>query len=191
MKVAVFKNALDVRIYKACIDSLSTHIATPGVVGSSLQSAKEHEIRKADVRYLGLERAVQMDKIDPYKMSNPHRSRKDIYEQDHPAKLLSEFMKEPYGDLIPEPLQVITYEVGGNYAWHRDGSGEGYRKYSFISVLSPRDQYKGGELEIDGVTLPEYAYDPLSIIIFNPSLRHRVKPVTEGVRHSLVTWFHK
>ena len=164
MKVAVYENALDLEVYRACIKSLKTHVPTPGVVGKSLNEARVDDARIADVRYL-----------------------KDTMT----TELLSDFMKEPYGDLTAEPLQVITYGVGGNYKWHVDGSGEGYRKYTFVSVLSPKDQYKGGELEIDGITLPECAFDPFTIIIFNPALRHRVKPVTEGVRHSLVTWFHK
>lgn len=160
MKVAVFKDALSVEVYSACIECLKTHVPTPGVVGSSTIKARLDDARKVDVRFL-------RDKIDPW---------------------LSEFMK-PYGDLKPETANVLTYKAGNYYNWHKDGSGEGYRKYSFISVLSPKDQYEGGELEIDGIELPDHAFDPLSIIIFNPSLRHRVKPVTKGVRHSLVTWF--
>ena len=84
---------------------------------------------------------------------------------------------------------VITYKEGNHYDWHRDGSGKGYRKLSFISILNPPNEYDGGELEIEGIDLPEYAYDPLSIIVFNPALKHRVKPITRGIRHSLVTWF--
>jgi len=164
VKVAVYENALDLEVYRACIKSLKTHVPTPGVVGKSLNDARVDNARIADVRYL-----------------------KDIT----PSLLLSDFMRKSYGDLTAEPLQVITYGVGGNYKWHVDGSGEGYRKYSFISVLSPKDHYEGGELEFDGIELPEYAFDPLSIIVFNPSIRHRVKPVTKGVRHSLVTWFYK
>ena len=160
MKAAVHRDALSVDVYSACVKCLKTHIAVPGVVGSSLISAKLDDARKVDVRYLRGE-------VDQW---------------------LSEFMKS-YGAYKAETANVLTYREGMYYDWHRDGSGVGYRKYSFISVLSPKDQYEGGELEIEGVELPEYAFDPLSIIIFNPALRHRVKPVTRGVRHSLVTWF--
>ena len=52
MKVAVYENALDIEVYRACIDSLKTHVATPGVVGNSLDAAKVDSARIADVRYL-------------------------------------------------------------------------------------------------------------------------------------------
>ena len=171
MKVAVYRNALDIEVYRTCINSLKTHVAIPGVVGDSLGSARRDEARKADVRFLR-------------KTGNPDSWSRPLTEL---HDWLSKFM-EPYGDLVPETANVITYKEGDYYKWHRDGSGTGYRKYSFISVLSPRDQYEGGELELDGITLPDYAFDPLSIIVFNPSIKHRVKPVTAGIRHSLVSW---
>jgi len=159
VKVAVFENALSIEVYTACVKCLETHIAVPGVTGKNGKVSLDKN-RKVDVRFL-------RNQIDPW---------------------LSEFMK-PYGDLKAEPANVLTYKTGNYYNWHIDAAKEDYRKYSFISVLSPRDQYEGGELEIDGVELPDHAFNPLSIIIFNPALRHRVKPVTRGVRHSLVTWF--
>ena len=184
MKVAVYKNALPVEVYKTAIETFKTHVAVPGVVGKSLDKAKLDDARKADVRYLRPERrdTALMNKVS---VINEYANSAGMY------KWLIDFMTEnEYGNTLePEVVQVITYKEGNYYNWHRDGSGTGYRKFSFISILSPKDEYEGGELEIDGIELPEYAYDPLSVIIFNPSLRHRVKPITRGIRHSLVTWF--
>ena len=165
MKAAVFKNALDIEVYRACIKALKTHVAVPGVVGDSLKTARVDEHRVVDVRYL-----------------RPDKGHYLV------GEWLSDFMKQ-YGDLKPAGINVLTYTVGGLYDWHVDGSGDGYRKYSFISILNPPNEYDGGELEIEGIELPEYAYDPLSVIVFNPALKHRVKPITRGIRHSLVTWF--
>lgn len=197
MKVAVYKNALPVEVYKTAIETFKTHIAVPGVVGKSLDKAKLDDARKADVRYLRPERkdTALMNKVSVIRHHVDNEGSSSTV-NDYASSVgmynwLIDFMSEnKYGNnLEPEVVQVITYKEGNYYDWHRDGSGTGYRKFSFISILSPKDQYEGGELEIDGIELPEYAYDPLSVIIFNPSLRHRVKPVTKGIRHSLVTWF--
>ena len=159
MKVAVFKNALDIEVYRAVIKTFSTHIPTAGLIGKSIVDDK---VRSADVRYIKQDAVIRGQ--------------------------LTKFAGQ-FGDYEPEAIQVITYKEGNHYDWHRDGSGKGYRKLSFISILNPPNEYEGGELEIEGIELPEYAYDPLSIIVFNPALKHRVKPITRGIRHSLVTWF--
>ena len=56
--------------------------------------------------------------------------------------------------------------------------------------LSNGDDYEGGELEFLNVDTPVLHRSIGSITIFPSYLPHRVKPVTEGVRHSLVAWIH-
>ena len=171
MKVAVFKNALDIEVYRAAIKTFSTHVPQAGIVGTASKGNQrvDKKIRDVDVRYI---------KPPTGFIKSDHIIHNEL------TKFASQF-----GNYKPEIVQIITYKEGNYYNWHQDGSGKGYRKLSFISILNPPNEYDGGELEIEGVELPEYAYDPLSIIVFNPALKHRVKPITRGIRHSLVTWF--
>jgi len=188
MKVAVFKNALNIEVYRAAIKTFSTHVPTAGLIGKSSADAKVDKWRKADVRYI---KPPPGGYIEPpgLGLAVAGHAGVNIFKPDHVIHSeLTKFASQ-FGNYDCEIVQIITYREGNYYKWHRDGSGTGYRKLSFISILNPPNEYEGGELEIEGIELPEYAYDPLSIIVFNPALKHRVKPITRGIRHSLVTWF--
>lgn len=95
----------------------------------------------------------------------------------------------------------------GHYDWHTDNASTMRapfdRKLSFVLQLSSRTPqpgrlirrtrpgYTGGEFELDpnADPLPPRAYtDAGDALIFRSSLRHRVKPVTSGIRYTLVTW---
>ena len=190
MKVAVFKNALNIELYRAAIKTFSTHVPQPGLVGTALKGTQrvDASIRDVSVRYI---KAPPGGYIEPpaHGLRTAGHAGVNIFEPSHSIYSgLTNFASQ-FGDYEPEIVQIITYRKGNYYNWHVDGSGKGYRKLSFISILNPPNEYDGGELEIEGIELPEYAYDPLSIIVFNPALKHRVKPITRGIRHSLVTWF--
>jgi len=85
---------------------------------------------------------------------------------------------------------TIYYGDGGHYDWHADlGPGISNRKLSVVLQLSDPSEYEGGDLEMNPggqiLTVPK----KLGLICFFPSfLLHRVKPLTAGVRRSLVTW---
>lgn len=79
------------------------------------------------------------------------------------------------------------------YDWHHDvrlkGSMAYDRKLSVVIQLSARESYAGGEFEFSTVEPPGAAFEPRgSVLIFPSFLQHRVLPVTQGIRHSLVTW---
>ena len=59
-----------------------------------------------------------------------------------------------------------------------------------ISVqLSGSEEYEGGDLQFEvGSDEIAAAQDPGSVIFFPSYIRHRVTPVTSGVRYSLVQW---
>ena len=105
-----------------------------------------------------------------------------------------------------EPCQFTKYKLNQYYDWHCDSFGEPasdgtIRKLSMTCQLTDGSEYKGGELEFDFRD-----YDPPqrdeskhlrkaieilpkgSIIVFPSFVWHRVKPVTSGVRYSLVVW---
>ncbi len=92
-----------------------------------------------------------------------------------------------------QQIQFGTYEKGDHYIWHKDevpGNKQLVRKLSLVILLSDPDSFEGGEFEIfngnHGVFCPFKKRG--SIICFNSFEWHRVKPVTKGVRHTLVQW---
>lgn len=90
-------------------------------------------------------------------------------------------------------LQFTRYKKGDHYKWHTDtGSSPETccRKLSVSIQLSPETEYEGGDLQIG---LLDDEVDTMSrrqgtLIIFPSIVRHRVTPVTKGVRYSLVGW---
>ena len=111
-----------------------------------------------------------------------------------------------------ESIQFTEYKKGQHYGWHCDSLPEPsnstdinfkgkIRKLSCIISLSDASDYKGGLLEFD-----PRDYDPTtektsnkilkckhlqkrgSIVVFPSHVWHRVKPITQGIRHSLVIW---
>ena len=94
-------------------------------------------------------------------------------------------------------IQFTTYKgtEEGHYNWHHDtfwGNPSSYdRKLSIIIQLSDPSEYEGGEFELE----PQYEApdkDLLkkqgTILVFPSPIRHRVLPVTKGIRKSLVSW---
>jgi len=99
-----------------------------------------------------------------------------------------------FGDIqITEMAQFTEYPEGGFYDWHMDTDVNmqyepPVRKISMTLLLSPENQFEGGNLELMApgkkVNLKQG-----HAIIFASFLNHRVAPVTKGVRQSLVMWF--
>jgi len=90
-------------------------------------------------------------------------------------------------------LQITKYNVGGKYDWHHDVIPvyPCQRKLSMIIQLSDGSEYEGGDFEFrDDTTEPiaSKLRDKGSILIFPSMMMHRVTPITEGVRKSLVAW---
>ena len=92
-----------------------------------------------------------------------------------------------------ELIQFSKYEKGDYYTWHMDlGNNPNSigRKISLVVQLSDPGKYDGGELQMGLIDDEAYtAYkDKGSVTIFSSTMRHRVTPVTRGVRYSLVAW---
>ena len=107
-----------------------------------------------------------------------------------------------------ESCQFTIYKKGQYYDWHCDSWDKPYavdgptkgkiRKLSVTVSLTDPKEYKGGELQFDfrqqdpdkprdirtcTEILPKGA-----LVVFPSFVWHRVKPVTKGIRHSLVVW---
>ena len=97
------------------------------------------------------------------------------------------------GIQITELAQYTHYPVGGFYEWHTDNDIVGtaqppVRKISMTLLLSPPDEFEGGELELmDKNKVAKLVQG--QAIFFASFIPHRVKPVTRGERKSLVMWF--
>jgi PKHD-type hydroxylase len=94
-----------------------------------------------------------------------------------------------------EPAQLGLYDAktSGFYDWHVDGSGKDGnvpRKLSMALLISDPREFVGGELQ-----LKTTSDNPITVeqkrgrAWFFPSYAlHRVNPVTEGLRKSIVLW---
>jgi hypothetical protein len=77
------------------------------------------------------------------------------------------------------------------YNWHTDtGRNMNYRKISLSVQLSNPDEYSGGTFELDrnGLCNEPRHLKKGNAIMFPSLLRHRVLPITGGIRKSLVVW---
>ena len=94
---------------------------------------------------------------------------------------------------VTEQAQFTEYPVGGFYDWHMDTDVSmqyepPVRKISMTLLLSPENQFEGGDLELMAQG-KRASLKQGHAIIFASFLQHRVAPVTRGVRQSLVMWF--
>lgn len=99
------------------------------------------------------------------------------------------FKFDLYG--MDQGIQFTQYSAPGeHYDWHIDrGMLTGTRKLSLVVQLSDPSTYEGGELELWFGGEPTIAPKEQGMMILFPSyVMHRVKPVTSGVRNSLVCW---
>lgn len=98
-------------------------------------------------------------------------------------------------DLVEiQSLQFTCYDGAekGTYVKHIDQmlDSSGFpRKLSISIQLSDEKNYKGGDLLIHDGDKPKKTFRSRGTAIFFPSyVLHEVKPVTEGIRYSLVIW---
>lgn len=97
---------------------------------------------------------------------------------------------------LTEQLQYSRYEApAGGYDWHLDIASSSAmprgarRKISLVVQLTDPDECFGGELELRParhVVVP--FLEAGSAVLFPAYMLHRVAPVKQGARESLVTW---
>ena len=97
------------------------------------------------------------------------------------------------GMQITEMAQYTEYPSGGFYDWHMDSDVNfvhepTVRKISMTCLLSHESEFEGGELQIEKEKNKVKLVQGQAIF-FASFIRHRVAPVTKGVRKSLVMWF--
>jgi len=100
-----------------------------------------------------------------------------------------------------EACQFTKYGEGEYYGWHYDmynNDNPKMRKISVTCSLSDPKDYEGGELEFCSFNPDRKLKDNYfkcteikprgSIVVFPSFLWHKVNPVTQGERYSLVIW---
>ena len=92
-----------------------------------------------------------------------------------------------------QSFQYSLYNVGGHYDWHRDlGANDkivSNRVISGVLQLSEPTDYTGGLLEVENHFGPHTIEKERGMgTSFPAGWRHRVTPVTHGVRKTLVMW---
>ena len=100
-----------------------------------------------------------------------------------------------------EPIQFGIYSDGGKYDWHVDQGSKilfkngSIRKISMTLFMNNPDEYEGGEFDLElfkPETKTRYKTFKLkkgSAIFFQSDVWHRVRPVSSGLRKSLVAWY--
>ena len=98
------------------------------------------------------------------------------------------------GMMITEPAQFTEYPKGGFYDWHMDAEincqfEPPVRKISMTILLSPQNEFEGGDLEFMTEGNKPAQLIQGQAIFFCSIIRHRVAKIKKGIRRSLVMWF--
>ena len=95
--------------------------------------------------------------------------------------------------------RLASYKSGGLYDWHADQHRKPVkglvRKISMTLFMSDPEEYEGGEFDLE-LFSPEYKsrFKTFKLkkgeaIFFKSDAWHRVRPVSNGVRKSIVAWY--
>lgn len=111
-------------------------------------------------------------------------------------KLLNEIKKyvnlKGYTVSVVKEFQFTKYEKGGHYDWHTDSNND-FEEFSnrfYSTVIQLNDDYSGGDLlyKDENEQTIEFKRGVGNLFIFSSSILHKVNPVIEGDRYSLVNW---
>ena len=88
------------------------------------------------------------------------------------------------------PFQFTEYKVGEFYGWHTDRDSTTFMDRFTSTVIQLNEDYDGGLLEIKDTknNLVPLKQKTGNLYLFDSGLKHRVTPVEDGIRYSLVNW---
>jgi PKHD-type hydroxylase len=106
------------------------------------------------------------------------------------ANVLSNWNRQlTYGDT----MQYAQYTEGQYYDWHTDRppicNTPQHRKLTVVCLLNDPIEFEGGNLEIE-INTTQATLQKGSVIVFPSVLRHRVTPVTKGIRKTATYWIN-
>ena len=182
--------------WKSLIANTTATIFTPAQCQDIIDMGHKQKTEKAEVGH----REKAGGKYDTKKRITtiswiPFAEMPDMY------RIIERTMKQVNGNhfgyegmQITEPAQFTEYPKGGFYDWHMDAEVNckyepPVRKISMTILLSPDNEFEGGNLEFmtEGNKPPQLLQG--QAIFFCSLLRHRVSKVKKGIRRSLVQWF--
>ena len=87
-----------------------------------------------------------------------------------------------------DSFQFTKYEKGDFFDWHADSNDTVFKDRFYTIVLQLNDEYMDGEFQL--LTNKEITLEKGvgNLFIFPSEVVHRVKPITSGIRYSLVNW---
>lgn len=169
MDISIIKNAVDDKFIQSIIDIGKSQKLEEASIGG--ESSTSNSIRSTKISWI-MDKTILLTLKD--KMLEINKSKNWNYD---------------ITDMFP--FQYSVYHENDHYDWHVD-TGSAYlkqkeRKISFSLILN--DNYEGGELEFknsdENISLDLNKGD---MVTFPSFLEHRVKPVLNGTRISLVGW---
>ncbi len=182
--------------WKSYIVQTNTPMFTPSQCKMVIEAGRSEPRNDASV---GNEQGIKGGVVDTKTRTShiswiPFKKMTEMYQQ------IEKTMKQTNGNhfgfegmQITEMAQYTEYPEGGFYDWHVDNdlhcaNEPPVRKISMTCLLSPENEFEGGDLELvkpgQAIKLQQG-----QAVFFASFIRHRVAPVTRGVRRSLVMWF--
>jgi PKHD-type hydroxylase len=182
--------------WRSFIVETTQPLLTPLQCKMVIEAGREEPRNDASV---GSDKGIKGGKIDT-KTRTSHISWIPFKKMPEMYKDIERIMKTTNGNhfgfdgmQITEMAQYTEYPEGGFYEWHVDNDVNmqhepPIRKISMTCLLSPENEFEGGDLEL----MAEGKVAKIKqghAVFFASFIRHRVKPVTRGIRKSLVMWF--
>jgi predicted 2-oxoglutarate/Fe(II)-dependent dioxygenase YbiX len=98
-------------------------------------------------------------------------------------------------DFENEKIQFTEYQKDGHYVWHEDSTPDVFSERYCSLVIQLNNEYDGGELQLKesdfegNETIITFERGIGNLFVFLSSTTHRVAPIIDGNRYSLVGWF--
>lgn len=174
-RYALYPNLLSPQQCLQAVEMFETFDNEEGVVGYNYGSSyiPDHDLRKCSVTYVP--------------NNNQTRWLHDILESAlYDANKIWRFNIHD----CSQPMRMMGYGPSDHFqSWHMDhGPGQtSYRKLTLVLQLDkPEIDFKGGEFEIAGGGIPDEYYQQGCAIVFPTYYYHRVLPITDGFRRTVV-----
>ena len=184
--------------WKSWIIETTTPLFTPDQCRQIIESGRRQPPQKAQV---GMGNNTQKGGVDTKKRVTtiswiPFEEMSQMYQSLNVFIQKANLNHFGFDDVrVTEQVQFTEYPTGGFYDWHMDcdlvmTKEPPVRKISMTVLLNHPSEFEGGELEVGGAG--QTTAKPMQQghgLAFASFINHRIKPVTRGMRQSLVCWF--
>lgn len=165
-----------------CKEIIAYALSLPCSKGSVMSGASSihHKMRECEIRWLNR---------SDYKLASLCSRIDHLYTD---AQINEFGMRDMFGY---NEMQFTTYcgSDKSHYDFHVDNGTPkkgGDRRLSMVILLSDPSEFEGGQFEMKPRANPSFLTKQGDVLFFKSDIEHRVLPVTEGTRHSIVVWFY-